>query len=76
MLLKRAVNNTAKKRGSLNEINDWYDICESIKNESFLEKLWTNYCKENKYVVDISFEDAVNNLIEFAQYLNGNQPTS
>lgn len=71
-IFKLAVENTAKKRGSLNEMAEWMEICEDIKQEPVLEKLWLNYQNENQYAADISFEDVVNNLIEVGKYLNSN----
>ncbi|MBK5262585.1 MAG: nucleotidyl transferase AbiEii/AbiGii toxin family protein, partial [Peptostreptococcaceae bacterium] len=66
----RAVENTAKKRGSLDIISEWQEICQEIREEPALEKIWINYQKDNQYATDISFEDVTNNLIEVAQYLN------
>lgn len=69
-IFKMAVENTARKRGSMEEIAEWIEICEEIKQESALEKLWINYQKENQYATDISFIDVVENLIEVGTYLN------
>ncbi len=69
-IFKMAVENTARKRGSLEEMEDWMEICEDIKQEPALEKLWLNYQNENQYAEDISFKDIVDNLIEVANYLN------
>ena len=69
-IFKMAVVNTARKRGSLEEMADWMEICEDIKQEPALEKLWINYQNENQYAADISFKDIVDNLIEVANYLN------
>ncbi len=65
-----AVKNTAKKRGSLEYIIGWKEICEDIRNEKALEMLWNNYKKENQYAADISYEAVIDNLVDVAQYLN------
>ncbi|MBK5247061.1 MAG: nucleotidyl transferase AbiEii/AbiGii toxin family protein, partial [Peptostreptococcaceae bacterium] len=66
----RAVENTAKKRGSTGLLSEWQEICEEIREEPALEKIWINYQKDNHYAIDISFEDVTRNLLEVAQYLN------
>lgn len=68
-ILKLAVENTARKRGSLEEIAQWREICEDIKNEPALERLWNNYRKDNQYASDISFKDVVKNLLEVGNQL-------
>lgn len=69
-IFKMAVENTARKRGSLEEMDEWMEICEDIKQEPVLEKLWINYQNENQYAADISFDDVVNNLVEVGNSLN------
>lgn len=69
----RAVENTAKKRGSFEYIKDWIKICEEIRNEPALNKLWNNYQKENHYASDLTFQDVTNNLLQVAQYLYSNE---
>ncbi len=72
-VFKLAVDNTAKKRGSLEEMSEWKEICDDIKQEIALERLWNNYRNDNQYASDISFEDVVNNLIEVGTSLNGSE---
>lgn len=68
-VFKKALENTARKRGSLEEISEWMEICDDIKQEKALERLWNNYRKDNQYALDISFEDVVNNLVEVGNQL-------
>jgi predicted nucleotidyltransferase component of viral defense system len=63
-IFKLAVENTARKRGSMKEMAEWMEICDEIKQEPALKRLWNNYRLDNQYASDISFEDVVNNLIE------------
>lgn len=67
-----AVGNTAKHRGSLELLTDWQEICEDIRKEKSIERLWINYQNENYYAADISFEAVTNNIMEVAHYLNNN----
>ncbi|MBK5244645.1 MAG: nucleotidyl transferase AbiEii/AbiGii toxin family protein [Eubacteriaceae bacterium] len=69
-IFKLAVENTARKRGSLAEMGEWQEICEEIKDEPALERLWINYQNENHYATAISFTDVVDNLIEVGNCLN------
>lgn len=66
----RAVENTAKKRGSLKYLSEWQEICEDIRTEQTLRNHWINYQKENKYAEGISYDDVVKNLWEVSQYLS------
>lgn len=68
-IFKLAVENTARKRGSLEEMTEWRDICNEIKQEPEIQRLWNNYQKENNYALDISFDDLMTNLIEVGNYL-------
>jgi predicted nucleotidyltransferase component of viral defense system len=65
-----AVKNTANKRGSLEYIIGWKEICEDIRNEKALEMLWNNYKKVNQYAAGISYEAVIDNLVDVAQYLS------
>ena len=68
-VLKAALNNTARKRNSLDEINDADEIITEISQEKYLESLWDNYSSKNHYAQNISFSDIVQNLREIADYL-------
>lgn len=68
-VFKLAVENTARKRGSLQEMSEWIEICEDIKKEKALERLWNNYRNDNQYASEINFEDVVKNLIEVGSQL-------
>ena len=68
-IFKLAVENTARKRGSLEDMAEWMEICEDIKKEPALERLWNNYRRDNQYASDINFEDVVENLFEVGNQL-------
>lgn len=59
-LLKTALNNTAAKRGSLEEIAHWEEQLNLILTSEYQKHLWTNYQRSFKYAGDISFEDSAN----------------
>ncbi|MBQ9840002.1 MAG: nucleotidyl transferase AbiEii/AbiGii toxin family protein [Erysipelotrichaceae bacterium] len=61
-VLKEAILNTAEKRSSLVEIQNWQEILKEIEEETYLEKLWKQYVDDNRYIQNVSFEDVINTL--------------
>ena len=61
-VLKEAILNTAEKRSSLVEIQNWQEILKEIEDETYLEKLWKQYVDDNRYIQNVSFEDVINAL--------------
>jgi len=57
MILKSALEETAKKRGSLSVLGRYKSIIDSISKDSGMQNFWTNYQKEFDYAKDISFEE-------------------
>lgn len=66
----KAVTNTAVKRGSLAIIKSSKSICEDIKKEPALERLWMKYQNENQYAKGISFEEVADNVLKVSDYLD------
>lgn len=69
-ILKSAVNHTAKKRGSLEELKEYKKICEELKSEEALQKLWENYIKENVYAAHLKYQDMVDNVLAVGRFIN------
>ena len=61
-VLKEAILNTAEKRSSLVEIQNWQEIVKEIEEETYLEKLWKQYVDDNRYIQNVSFKDVINTL--------------
>ena len=61
-LLKEALNNTSKHRGTLSNMNDIDLILSEIKDSSAMIKHWTDYQKRFEYAIGISFDDTVHGL--------------
>lgn len=70
-VLSLAVSHTASKRGSTEVLKEYEEICEEIKNEEALHKLWSNYIDENAYAAHLEFRDVVDNVLEVGKYLEG-----
>lgn len=58
-VLKEAVLNTSKNRGTLNAIYNYQNIFGMMMANSRLEKLWKNFVKTNIYAKDIDFKDTI-----------------
>ena len=58
-ILKKAIERTSDKRGSQEEIQDYEEIIEEIKEDSYLRSLWEVYLSENKYIGDLKFDKVV-----------------
>ncbi len=68
-VLRLAVRHTATKRGSLEELNNYIEICEELKTEEAIHKLWDNYIAENPYAAHLEYADVVDNVLEVGLYL-------
>ena len=68
-ILGLAVRHTARKRGSTEILKEYEEICEEIKNEKVLHKLWSNYIEENAYAAHLEFSDVVDVVLEVGKYL-------
>ena len=62
--LKLALEETAKKRGSITAIPQYKKVMTDILNSPEMRRFWTGYRKEFEYAKDISFEAACNAVIE------------
>lgn len=67
--LKLAVSKTAKKRESLEAMSEWEEIIEDMKEDTALKALWNNYCANNTYASEISFEAVMETTLHIAEML-------
>lgn len=65
-VLRLAIENTAMKRGSLNELCHWKTILQDIREEAYLLKLWGNYITKNVYARNLSFYQVLSAIEEIA----------
>lgn len=68
-ILKLAVTRTAKKRESLETMSEWKEIIEDMKKEPALKALWNNYCENNTYAAEISYEKIMEITFQIAGLL-------
>ena len=69
-ILREAITHTAEKRDSLDDMTDWQDIVQDMRDEDALRLLWRNYQADNTYAVGISFEQVVDTLEEIGKLIN------
>lgn len=69
-ILKAAIEHTAQKRDSMEDMTDWKDILKEIREEPHMYLLWDNYVKENKYIGDLEFQEVLDTVDEIASMLD------
>lgn len=73
-VLKTAVLATSEKRGSLEELKEYREIIEEMRDSDFLRRIWVKYQEENTYSEGIGFEDTLNIILEIGMALeNGDR---
>lgn len=67
--LIEAINNTAKKRESINYIENANDYIKLIEEDEKLKELWNSYKVNYEYAKDISYEDTINAIKKINEIL-------
>ena len=63
-VLKEAVSATSEKRGSQEELEDYKEIIDEMRESQFLKRIWKRYQEENTYSADISYTDVLDTVFE------------
>lgn len=58
-ILKEAIQRTSNRRGSQEIMQDYKEIIDDIKEDSYLRSLWEVYLNENKYIGNLTFDKVV-----------------
>lgn len=69
-ILKEAIERTSEKRKSQEEMQDYEEIIEDIKEDSYLRSLWEVYFNENKYIGDLTFDRVVDTVTIISKRIN------
>jgi predicted nucleotidyltransferase component of viral defense system len=72
-ILKNALEETAKKRGSLSVLPQYESIVDSIKSSSGMRDFWARYQKEFDYAKDITFDDTCNMILQIMDNIAANR---
>jgi predicted nucleotidyltransferase component of viral defense system len=71
-VLKAALEETAKKRGSLSVLDQCESIIGDIRNNPRMQSFWTNYQKEFNYAMDVSFGETCDVVLKIMNLLKSN----
>jgi predicted nucleotidyltransferase component of viral defense system len=62
-VLRQALGETARKRGSQYILTQYHEIIENIQENSQMHDFWVKYQKDYYYAKDISFNDTCNSIM-------------
>lgn len=68
-VLRKALEQTAKNRGSMIIIPDYKVIIENILNSNQMQRFWENYQHDFAYARDISFKMACDTIIKIMTWI-------
>jgi len=60
--LKNALDATAKKRGTLEQLKDGMEVFEEIEHSAVMKKLWSAYQKNFDYAADITWHKVLDSV--------------
>lgn len=69
-ILREAIERTSNIRGSQDIMQDYEEIIEDIKEDSYLRSLWEVYLSENKYIADLAFDKVVDVVTTLSNRIN------
>lgn len=69
-ILKAALEETAKKRGSLQVLSTYESIIADIRINAAMHNFWANYQKAFNYAKDISFEETCDVVLKLMNLIN------
>jgi len=68
-ILKAALEETTKKRGSTSVIVRYESIIADVSNNSSMQNFWANYQKEFEYAKDIAFDETCDAILKIMNLL-------
>ncbi len=68
-ILKEAVLATSEKRGSSEELKEYREIIEEMRESDFLKRIWVKYQEENTYSEGIRFESIIDVVLQIGETL-------
>lgn len=68
-IFKQALNNTLKKRESLDYYKDYRKILDGLINDERINNYWSTYKKKTKYAENIEFREIIGVLGEFLDHI-------
>lgn len=68
-VLREAVSATAEKRGSSEELKEYQEVTEDMRESQFLKRIWGKYQEENTYSEGIKFDDTLEVVLQIGEKL-------
>lgn len=68
-VLKKAIDNTFTKRETVDYLNDYEVIINTIVNDDRIKKMWEIYRKKHKYANDIEIDKILEMLLDFIKII-------
>lgn len=68
-VLKDAVLHTAEKRESLEDLADWKEILDDLRDDSSMQQLWDSYGMSNSYAAAITFGQTLETVKEISELI-------
>ena len=75
-VLKDAVLHTAEKRESLEDLADWKEILDDLRDDSSMQQLWDSYGMSNSYAAAITFGQTLETVKETTRITHIDQGSS
>lgn len=68
-VLKEAISATAEKRGSSEDLKEYQEIIDDMRESQFLRRIWEKYQEENTYSESIRFDDTLDIVLQIGEEL-------
>lgn len=68
-VLREVVSATAEKRGSYEDLKEYQEITEDMRESQFLKRIWEKYQEENTYSEGIKFDDTLEVVLQIGEQL-------
>lgn len=68
-VLKDAVLHTAEKRESLEDLADWKEILDDLRDDSSMQQLWDSYGMSNSYAAAITFGQTLETVKDISELI-------
>ena len=68
-VLREAISATTEKRGSSEELKEYQEITEDMRESQFLKRIWGKYQEENTYSEGIKFDDTLEVVLQIGEKL-------
>ena len=65
-----AVIATAKRRGTVDKMDDYASVLEEVRNSSIMQSIWASYVEGSSYVGVLTLDEVVDSALKLAEIAN------